>query len=158
MGHPRVHPAASAHMASTDRLSQDMFDAMFHALDATVRPLIGPFQPRVLAIPINEDDGQVIGGLWGCTNYQWLQVMMLVVPESLRGKGIGSALLTSAEAEARDRGCRGAYVETMSFQAPEFYQKRGYTQFGVFNNFAPGYDRIYLCKLFDAPVSTNHTG
>ena len=140
--------------APSDSPDQGTFEAIFHALDASSRPVIGPAQPRLLVIPIRDDDGVVAGGLWGVTSFQWLHVQMLFVPEPLRGRGVGSALMASAETEARRRGCRGVYVDAFNFQAAPFYQKLGFMQFGVLDDFPPGHRRIYLCKRFDAPHGT----
>ncbi|WP_272899885.1 GNAT family N-acetyltransferase [Tolypothrix bouteillei] len=45
--------------------------------------------------------------------------------ESFRGEGYGDALLATAEQEAVKRGCQYVYLDTFSFQAPEFYRKQG---------------------------------
>ncbi|MBV9813184.1 MAG: GNAT family N-acetyltransferase [Acetobacteraceae bacterium] len=92
------------------------------------------------------------GGFWGCTLFGWLSIQMLVVPPALRGSGIGTALMLTAEAEARARGCRGAYVDTFSFQAPGFYRKLGYREFGVLRDLPPGYEQVFFCKRLDAVV------
>jgi GNAT superfamily N-acetyltransferase len=105
----------------------------------------------LLVIPLHDDQAAVAGGFWGYTLFQWLHVQMLLVPEALRGRGIGSALMASAEAEARRRGCLGALVDAYSFQAAPFYQKIGYTVFGVLDDYPPGHDRLYFRKRFDAP-------
>jgi len=110
--------------------------------------VIGAAQPRLLVIPIHDDNGAVAGGLWGCTLFQWLHVLMLLVPEAQRGQGIGSALMASAEKEARQRDCLGSLVDAYSFQASPFYQKIGYTVFGVLHDYPPGYERLYYCKRF----------
>ncbi len=112
--------------------------------------MLGPAQPRLLVIPIHDDDGSVAGGFWGYTLFQWLHVQMLLVPEALRRQGVGSVLMTSAETEARRRGCLGALVDAYGFQAAPFYQKIGYTVFGVLDNYPPGHNRLYFCKRFDA--------
>lgn len=44
------------------------------------------------------------------------------------------------------RGCQYAYLDTFSFQAPEFYQKRGYVIFGELPNFPEGHHRFFLKK------------
>jgi GNAT superfamily N-acetyltransferase len=133
----------------TDAPAPGTYEAIFQALDACSRHLIGPARPRVLVIPIRDDAGVVRGGLWGCTMFEWLHVQMLVVPESLRGQGIGSALMALAEMEARARGCRGMHVDTFSFQAESFYRKLGFSLFGVLEDFPPGHKQLYFCKHFD---------
>jgi GNAT superfamily N-acetyltransferase len=139
-----------AWLAPSDNPAPEVFAAMFSALEVNSQSLIGPATQRLLVIPLRDDDGAVAGGLWGSSHFRWLHVQMLIVPEPLRGQGVGSALMTMAETEARDRGCLGAYVDTFSFQAVSFYQKRGYSVFGVLDNFPPGHQRVYLQKRFDA--------
>lgn len=56
-------------------------------------------------------------------NYLW-------VDESMRGKKIGKDLLHFAESLAIDKNCTVIYLETFSFQAPEFYKKYGFEVFG----------------------------
>jgi GNAT superfamily N-acetyltransferase len=134
----------------SDSPAPGTFEAIFQALDASSQSQIGAAQPRLLVIPVRDDDGSVTGGLWGYTSFQWLHVQMLFVPPPLRGRGVGSTLMASAELEARRRGCRGIYVDAFSFQASDFYQKIGFTVFGVLADFPPGYDRLYFQKRFDA--------
>ena len=42
-------------MISFDAPPAGTFDAIFQALDASSRDLIGPVQPQLLAIPLNDD-------------------------------------------------------------------------------------------------------
>ena len=46
----------------------------------------------------------------------------------------------------RKRGVRNAYVDTFSFQAPEFYRKLGYREFGRLDDFPTGHRRSWLTK------------
>jgi GNAT superfamily N-acetyltransferase len=128
---------------------------MVQALDASSRSVIGPAQPRLLVIPIQDQDGTVIGGFWGTTMYQWLHVGLLIVPESMRGQGVGTALMASAEAEARKRGCRGAHVDTFSFQAAPFYEKLGYSLFGILEDYPPGHSQLFFRKRFEKQSSVD---
>jgi GNAT superfamily N-acetyltransferase len=138
-------------LVASDQPEPGTFQAIFRALEASSSPLIGPVQPRLLVIPIRDDAGSVAGGFWGSTLFQWLQVEMLFVPVPLRGRGVGTALMALAERDARARGCRGAFVDTFSFQAAPFYRKIGFTPFGVLDDFPPGFSRLYLRKHFNAP-------
>ena len=90
--------------------------------------------------------GETLGGLWGRTELGLLFLDMFFLPEGLRGQGHGARLLDAVEAEARRRGCRRAVVETSSFQAPEFYRRHGYREFGRVEFGLGGHARIYLSK------------
>jgi GNAT superfamily N-acetyltransferase len=99
-----------------------------------------------LAIFLRDSDEHIVGGLVGETYWQWLYVDVLWVQESFRGEGYGDALLAIAEQEAVKRGCKYAYLDTFSFQAPDFYQERGYVIFGELPDFPQGCSRFFLKK------------
>jgi GNAT superfamily N-acetyltransferase len=88
----------------------------------------------------------IIGGLVGETHWQWLHVELLWVAESYRGRGLGRRLLRAAEDEARLRGVRHAYLDTLDFQARPFYEREGWVVFGVLEDYPPGYKRFYMRK------------
>ena len=87
-----------------------------------------------LNIAAYDDDGNLIGGILGGTYWGWMYVDILWVDAAHRGKGIGSGLLSDAEEEARRRGCHHVHLDTMSWQAPKFYEKHGYTVIGVLDD------------------------
>ena len=106
---------------------------------------------RALVIILsNPDTGEVVGGLWGETNLAHLHVDLLFVPETLRGTGLGRQMLLHAEQEAIARGCRGAWLDTYSFQARGFYERLGYAVFGILDDYPPGQKRIFLHKVLVA--------
>ncbi len=124
------------------------------AREAILAPLLafneaqaGPGGSRPLAVLLR-DGGAVVGGLWGETSRAWLFVELVFVPEALRGRDTGTALLAAAEAEARRRGCIGAWLDTFSFQARGFYEKQGYAVVGRIEDYPPGHDRFFLAKRF----------
>jgi GNAT superfamily N-acetyltransferase len=95
---------------------------------------------------VRDDDGEIIAGLiaelWGGC----LELRYLWVREDRRGHGYGTRLLAAAEAEARSRDCVQAVVDTFSFQAPDFYQRHGYTVRGIVDDFPRGFRRYVLSK------------
>jgi GNAT superfamily N-acetyltransferase len=101
---------------------------------------------RHLCLFLHAPDDTVVGGLVGSTFYKWLCIELLWVKEELRGQGHGQRLLAQAEQEARRRGAKGAFLDTFSFQAPDFYKKNGYEVFGVLQDFPEGHQRYYLRK------------
>lgn len=107
---------------------------------------IGPSNRRPLAILIRDDDGKVVGGMFGYTGWDWLFTQWLFIPEALRGQGMAGRLLARAEAEAIDRGCHGAWIDTFNPQALRAYQRQGYVIFGELPDFPPGRRRTFLQK------------
>lgn len=105
---------------------------------------------RQLALLIRDaGTGDIAGGLYGVSYYSWLFVQLLIVPERHRGTGLGTRLLRQAEAVARQRGCIGVWLDTFSFQARGFYEKRGYQAFGEIASYPPGHSRFWLSKRLD---------
>ena len=102
------------------------------------------FRPLVLAA--RTADGTIIGGLVGETGWRWLHIDLLWVIDGHRGRGLGRRLLHSAEDEARARGAGHAYLDTFDFQARPFYEREGYTVFGVQDDFPPGHQRFFMRK------------
>jgi GNAT superfamily N-acetyltransferase len=76
------------------------------------------------------DRDDIVAGLGGHTYCGWLFVMYLWVSEDLRHHGLGSQILGAAESHALQRGCHSVWLDTFSFQAPNFYRKLGYQTFG----------------------------
>ena len=90
---------------------------------------------------------EAIGGLFGSTQFQWLKTDIMAVAEASRGSGIGRTLLERAEAIARERGCHRAYVDTMAYQAPNFYEKAGYSVVGRLEDWdSVGHSKYFLVK------------
>ncbi len=116
-----------------------------------------------LAVLVRDETGAVVGGLTGRTSAAWLFVEPLWLPEALRGTGLGTRMMMAAEAEAVQRGCMGAHLDTYDFQAPGFYQKLGYEVFGSIEDHPPGHTRFWMRKRFadpstDATASTGLAG
>ncbi|AOK57400.1 GNAT family N-acetyltransferase [Burkholderia stagnalis] len=110
----------------------------------------GPINFRPLAVILTDDADNIAGGLWGSTAYGWLHVDLLVVPEAARGQRVGTRLMQLAEAEARARGCHGAWLDTHDFQAKPFYERLGYVQFGELPDFPVGHAKLFLKKSLGA--------
>jgi hypothetical protein len=54
--------------------------------------------------------------------------------------------MASAKAAARELHWKAAYLDTFTFQAPKFYQRLGYREFGRLDDFPPGHARIWFWK------------
>lgn len=116
-------------------------------------PWAGPDNFRLLILMLqNPQSGETVGGLWGRTLYEWLYINLLFVPETWRGMGTGTKLMQQAETEAVRRGCRGALVDTFSFQARPFYERLGYQVVGTVPDYPPGHTCYFLSRRFSLPV------
>jgi GNAT superfamily N-acetyltransferase len=99
-----------------------------------------------LCFVIRAPDQEIVGGVIGSTYWDWLYINLMWIKDGLRGHGYGQQLLALAEDEARKRGAKNAYLDTFSFQAPDFYKKYGYQVFGVLEDFPQGHQRYFLKK------------
>ena len=108
--------------------------------------IVGPDNYAPLAIFARDGSGSIRGGLLGETFWQWLHISTVWIAASDRGQGLGTRLLALAEEEAVKRGCIGAFVDSQSFQAPDFYLNRGYEVWGELRDLPVGHRRIFLQK------------
>jgi GNAT superfamily N-acetyltransferase len=99
-----------------------------------------------LCYVLESPEHRVVGGVLGEIYWEWFHLDLLWVQEDLRRRGHGHRLLVKAEEEARRRGARNVYLDTFSFQAPEFYERHGYKTFGLLQEFPPGHQRYFLTK------------
>jgi ribosomal protein S18 acetylase RimI-like enzyme len=106
----------------------------------------GESSGKLLCFVLQASDGEVVGGVIGETHWDWLYINLMWIREDLRGRGYGKRLLELAENEARERGSKNAYLDTFSFQAPDFYKKQGYKVFGELEDFPKGHQRYYCRK------------
>ncbi|HJU16012.1 MAG TPA: GNAT family N-acetyltransferase [Stellaceae bacterium] len=94
----------------------------------------------------DENSGEPVGGLLGHTSFGLFFLDLFYLPEALRGRGLGERILALAESEARRRGCTAAFVYTITFQAPGFYERCGYRRFGEIACPPDGATRIFFAK------------
>ncbi|WP_027925147.1 GNAT family N-acetyltransferase [Pseudomonas sp. URMO17WK12:I12] len=106
----------------------------------------GPGNPQPLALLVRDDNGEILGGLYGRFFYQWLFIELLSVPEQARGQGLGSKLMQMAEDLAQEKECVGIWLDTFDFQAPEFYKRLGYSELGQIADYPPGHKRHFFQK------------
>ena len=130
----------------TDTPEEPDRDALSAALRAFNESKVdAPYDAQPLGIFIRDENGTVIGGLTAQNWAGWMGIEMLFVPEVLRGQGMGRDLMMRAEAIARQRGCVGIRLDTFSFQAPGFYKKLGFEEWGRQENW-PGAETRYFMK------------
>jgi len=99
-----------------------------------------------LCFVLQGPDKLIVGGVIGAIYWDWLYVDLMWLKDELRGRGYGHRLLTLVEDEARRRGAKNVYLDTFSFQAPNFYKQHGYQVFGELLDFPPGHQRYFLTK------------
>jgi GNAT superfamily N-acetyltransferase len=83
---------------------------------------------RGLSVRVSDAEG-LVAGLTGWTWGTCARIELVWVRGDQRRRRFGGHLLEAAEAEARTRGCTQILVSSMTFQAPDFYKRKGYVEF-----------------------------
>lgn len=99
-----------------------------------------------MSFMVRDEQEKIVGGLTTTGFWRSLHIDFLWVDPATRSKGIAEKLMARAEIYARSKEYRLMIVDTFSFQAPEFYKKQGFTEFGVVNNHPEGHSHHYLEK------------
>ncbi len=151
-----MHPFAMPNIRIIEDLEASSRDAILAALRSYNRGANPVFfavrdlpanAPRPLNVVATNGAGEVLGGLIGETQFAWCKIEFVAVCESARRKGLGRQIMAAAEAEARSRGCKYAFLDTMDYQAPVFYQKVGYRVAGTLDNWdSHGHRKYFLVK------------
>jgi ribosomal protein S18 acetylase RimI-like enzyme len=118
-------------------------EAVVQGLSAYNAARVGPRNAEPLAISLRDDHGTIVGGLIGELKWQWLHVDLLWIDDAHRGQGHGEALVAMAEDAAREHGARGVYLSTMSVQAPDFYPRLGYREWGRMEDYPVAGHRMH---------------
>ncbi|PKM40724.1 MAG: N-acetyltransferase [Firmicutes bacterium HGW-Firmicutes-9] len=130
----------------TDHIEENSQRDIFEGLLSYNLEHLEDKNPKDLGIYLKDETGKIIAGLIGNTHGKWLTVKFLWVSEKLRGKNIGSEILQQAEKTAKERGCKYAFLDTFSFQAPAFYRKHGYQDAFVLEEYPVTGQRYYFTK------------
>ena len=131
----------------TDEIKRQDEEAIFKRLLEYNLARIEDKNPKDLGIYLKNEEGEMLAGLIGNTHGNWLTVKFLWVNDKLRGQSIGSKILRKAEETAKERGCKYVFLDTFSFQAPEFYKKYGYKEKFVLEEYPVKGKRYYFTKV-----------
>ena len=99
---------------------------------------------------VKEDEaGAVEAGISGYTWGGCCYVSCLWVAAASRGQGLGTALLDAVEQHARGKRCRVVLLSSHSFQAPDFYARRGYELVARIEDHPLGHSSLFFTKSLD---------
>lgn len=100
-------------------------------LEEQTAQAIGEMPSLDLRFSARDENGALLGGIIGRITLQVLHIQLLALAPAARGCGLGSALMQKLENAAREHGAIEAWVDTLEWEAPEFYQKHGYQIIGA---------------------------
>tara|TARA_R110000850_G_scaffold75152_3_gene164126 strand:+ start:861 stop:1283 length:423 start_codon:yes stop_codon:yes gene_type:complete len=133
----------------TDKIDQESYDRVVELLIeynlSKTQHLKNDINEPIEIIARN-NNGEIIGGLYGRSFWGTLEIKTFVVKTENRNDGIGRKLIIEAEKEAKKRNCRYISLDTFSFQAPEFYEKLGFEKIGTETDFPKGFEKYYYRK------------
>jgi GNAT superfamily N-acetyltransferase len=131
----------------TDAVTARIQEIIGNGLNSYNVEITGYADRQPLAVLVKDPaTGEVLGGAVGRSSLGLLFLDLFYLPKALRGLGIGTAVLQAYEQEGKRRGCVAGILYTISFQAPEFYERHGWRRFGEIACEPPGTSRIFLTK------------
>ncbi len=95
---------------------------------------------------LTDENDQICGGILGEVCWNWLEIHTLMIDEDIRGLGYGSKLLLEIEQIALNNKCDFIKVDTLSFQALDFYKNHGYQVYGTLDNVGRDHKHYFLKK------------
>ena len=110
------------------------------------RTQAGPLNYSRSVIGVRDAKRRLLGGLIMQSYWRETYIELLWLSAPARKAGVGSKLIQEAERRARRRGSRLIHLNTFSFQAPGFYEKRGYRRFGTISGSPRGESRHFYVK------------
>ena len=113
----------------------------------------GAGDEKEFAIFVRDVHQRVVAGISAAIWGGCCQFHTLWVGDSLRGRGLGRALLIEAEAEARRRGCRLVMGLTYDVLTAGFFEPFGYQTVGVIEDCPSGTTTRWIRKEL-APTSS----
>ena len=102
---------------------------------------------KAVQIMVVDASGQWQGGITASLYWNWLELEDFLLPEPLRGQGLGSSMLAQMEQIGREQGASKAILTTFEFQARPFYERHGYKVVGVVEDYPPGSNYYTMVKV-----------
>jgi GNAT superfamily N-acetyltransferase len=106
----------------------------------------GDYGDSEFIVAARDPKGRLLGGFYVVCVYETAFLKWAWVAQKARRLSVGSALMAAAEKEARRRKAKLMYLDTFSYQARPFYEKLGYSVFGILKLGRKGLERYWMSK------------
>src|SRR5208282_4582453 len=106
-----------------DNPSWDDREVVDNSLGAYNAPFLRDSSYTYFGIFVRAASSAIRAGLIGHTYAGWLFINLLWVHSDLRRQGIGRHLIAEAERHGLAHGCHSAWLDTFSFQGPDYYPR-----------------------------------
>lgn len=105
-----------------------------------------PRKSETYSVLLKNKNNKLLGTVIVTFLWNGMEINSLWIDETIRNQGWGKKLMDAVEKEGIKRGCTVAYTNTFPWQAPEFYEKLGYTLFGRLEDLPKGSNLSYYSK------------
>ncbi|WP_088072700.1 GNAT family N-acetyltransferase [Gottfriedia luciferensis] len=95
---------------------------------------------------LKDENNTVRGGILGEICWNWLEIHVFIIDEDIRKHGYGTKLLLEIEQIAIEKNCDFIKLDTLSFQALDFYKMLGYQVYGTLDKVGRDYKHYYIKK------------
>lgn len=129
-----------------EKVEDPIWEAIGGGINSFNEEQAGAENAKRICFVVYDAEEKIAGGVIALAYWNWLYIDLMWLRPDLRRKGYGSRLLALAEDEAKKHGAQHVYLDTFSFQAPEFYKKQGYRVYGELQDFPRGFQRFFMTK------------
>lgn len=110
----------------TDNPSSQEIDALMQGILEQAKEIRGLSGIKPFGFFYKDAGGEILAGCNGMLFYGSMYVDQLWVDKSLRNQGIGTQIMQKAEEFARKSDCSMITLNTMDWEALDFYKKLGF--------------------------------
>ena len=149
----QIRPAVPADVPAVDRLTREAYSIYVPVIGREPAPMAADHAALIAAgeVHVAEVDGRVAGALVTRQQGRSLLLESVAVDPASQGRGIGRALIASAEEQAAGRGLEAVELYTNAAMTSNLalYPHLGYLETG--RRTEDGYDRVFFRKPIASP-------
>ncbi len=110
-------------------------------------PFLGEWNDQTFTIYAEDKNKEIIGGICGSYANAHMKIEWVWIDEQYRSQGLGRKIFHHLDEFALAKNCKYIDLETLEFQAKDFYQKLGFNLIATLPNWCAGYDSYIMRKF-----------